>query len=47
MTDKQTSHIHPDSEKQIKDLVGQLKKLQKDVHDLQHKAQTHDHPHAH
>jgi chaperonin cofactor prefoldin len=40
-------HHHPDYDERIKALEEQIKKLQKDVHDLKHKVETHDHPHSH
>jgi len=46
MVDKQ-AHNHPDYDQRIKALEDQIKKLQKDIHELQHKMETHDHPHSH
>jgi Skp family chaperone for outer membrane proteins len=40
-------HHHPDYDQRFKALEEQLKKLQKELHDLKHKVETHDHPHSH
>lgn len=47
MAKQQSTHKHPASEQRIKTLAEQVKKLQREVHDLQQKMQTHDHPHSH
>jgi peptidoglycan hydrolase CwlO-like protein len=44
---EQHSHQHPDYDQRFKSLEDQLKKLQKEVQDLKHKIETHDHPHSH
>lgn len=47
MPTKQHSHKHPEVEQRVKALEQQMKKLVKEVHDLQQKLKTHDHPHTH
>jgi len=43
----QRAHHHPDYDQRIKALEEQIKKMQKELQDLQHKVRTHDHPHTH
>ena len=40
-------HKHPDTEKRIKTLEEQVRKLAKELGDLRKKLETHDHPHTH
>jgi archaellum component FlaC len=47
MAEAKQSHQHPDYDQRIKGLEEQIKKLQKEVQDLKHKMETHDHPHTH
>lgn len=47
MAVKQHSHKHPEVEQRVKALEQKVKKLEKTVNDLQHKLETHDHPHTH
>lgn len=47
MADNQSTHKHPDSDQRIKALEEQVKKLEQQLGELQHKVQTHDHPHSH
>ncbi len=46
MTEQQ-GHHHPDYDQRIKALEELIRKLQKDMQDLKHKMDTHDHPHSH
>ena len=43
----EAQHQHPNYDQRIKALEEQIKKLQKDLQDLKHKVDTHDHPHSH
>ena len=47
MAVKKHSHKHPEVEQRVKALEAKAKKLEKAVHDLQHKLKTHGHPHTH
>ena len=47
MAEAQHSHHHPDYDQRIKALEDQIKKLQKEMQDLKHKVETHDHPYTH
>jgi len=44
---EQHSHHHPDYDQRIKTLEEQIRKMQKELQDLIHKMETHDHPHSH
>lgn len=46
MAGKQAHH-HPNYDKRIKTVQDQLKKLQRQVRELEKKFKTHDHPHTH
>jgi Skp family chaperone for outer membrane proteins len=41
------SHYHQDYDERIKAVEEQIKKLQKEMQDMKHKLETHDHPHTH
>lgn len=47
MAEGKQSHQHSDYDQRIKGLEEQIKRLQKEVRDLKHKMDTHDHPHTH
>ncbi|MGO8795224.1 MAG: hypothetical protein ACLQLC_10410 [Candidatus Sulfotelmatobacter sp.] len=47
MADQQHGHQHPEVEQRVKALEERVKKLEKELHDIQHKVETHDHPHSH
>jgi len=46
MAEAQHSHRHPDYDQRIRALQEQIKKMQKEIQDLRHKLETHDHPHT-
>ena len=47
MAVKKTGHKHPEVEQRVKALEQKVKNLEKIIGDLQHKFETHDHPHTH
>ena len=47
MAEATQSHHHPDYDARIKALEAQVNKLEKELRDLKHKLETHDHPHSH
>jgi len=46
MAEKHT-HQHPDTERRIKALEKQMKKLEQEVRNQRKKLESHDHPHTH
>jgi len=47
MTETGRSHRHPDYNKRIKTLEKLVKKLEKQIDEVQHRLKTHGHPHTH
>ena len=47
MASKPHAHKHPEVDQRVKALEQKTKKLEKALHDLQHKMKTHNHPHSH
>ena len=47
MAEGQHTHRHPDYDQRIGALEKQIEKMQKEIQDLRHRLETHDHPHTH
>jgi multidrug resistance efflux pump len=47
LKEKHDQHGHPDYDQRLKQLEAAVKQLQKQVQEVQHKLDTHHHPHTH